>query len=289
MIACPQCGHSTSQYVQARDYNRHISDEIFTWYHCDTCGLIFLFPIPTNLSDYYPASYYRFPATLKDFAPQTDPQKYKIDLIKPFTQHGRLLEVGPGPGDFAYLAKQAGFSVDVIEMDERCCQFLSNVIGVHAVNSAEPVSAIQTMGQYDVIALWHVIEHLTDPWAVLDALSNHLNPGGILLIAAPNPQSLQFRLFSRWWTHLDSPRHIQLIPMQLLSQRLEKQGCRPVLMTTTDKGSLGWNRFGWEYSLSNLIGRKVSMRYPGAVLNRLFAPLERSGWRGSTYTVIFQR
>jgi hypothetical protein len=286
---CSQCRNQASVLLYARDYNRHISDEVFTYYRCAACGFIFLYPIPSNLNLYYPESYYQFPATLEEYAPQVGYQQYKVDLVRQFKSSGRLLEIGPGPGDFAYLAKKAGFNVDVIEMDERCCRFLRDVIGVTTVNSDDTVSAIQTMGQYDVIALWQVIEHLPNPWTVLDALISHLSSDGVLVIAAPNPQALQFRLFGYWWTHLDAPRHLNFIPIPLLSQRLKNSDCTPLLITTTDTGSLGWNKFGWQHSLDNLIRHRFSMSLPGAVFNRLFAPLERKGWHGSTYTAIFQR
>jgi len=221
--------------------------------------------------------------------PHIEAQQYKIDLVRQFVLEGRLLEIGPGLGDFAFLSKYAGFEVDTIEMDERCCQLLRDVIGVNVVHSADTLSTLKNMPKYNVIALWHVIEHLSDPWAILDALTDHILPGGILVIAAPNPESLQFRLFKQFWVHLDAPRHLELIPVQLLSDRLQKQGWQQRLITTTDRGSLYWNRFGWRFSLSNLINRRLSMRLIGTGWSFITAPLERTGLRGSTYTTIFQR
>jgi protein-L-isoaspartate O-methyltransferase len=289
MTTCPQCSTSASLLLHTEDYNRRLSTEVFNYYWCPTCKLIFIWPIPDDLGKYYPPSYYPILSTLEELEVQVKSQQYKVDLMQQFVAGGRLLEIGPGPGDFAFLSKRAGFDVDTIEMDERCCRLLRDVIGVNVVQSADTLHALQTMGQYDVIAMWHVIEHLPDPWGVLDVLADHIVPGGILVIAAPNPQAMQFRLFGRFWTHLDAPRHLELIPMQLLSQRLEKQGWQRRLMTTTDAGSLYWNRFGWRYSLSNLTGRKLSMRLLGAAWSLLVAPLERSGLRGSTYTAIYQR
>jgi len=287
-VHCPQCSTSTSLLLRAEDYNRHISREVFTYYQCPACDLIFISPIPNNLSDYYPSSYYPLPSTIAEFAPQVDFQRYKIDLVKRFVTSGNLLEIGPGQGDFTFMAKQGGFAVDVIEMDERCCQFLRDVIGVKAINSADPLTALQSLGQYDIIALWQVIEHLPDPWGVLDALTAHIAPGGILVIAAPNPDSLQFRLFGRYWAHLDAPRHLQMISIKLLTQRLTGQGWKRLLVTTS-LGAHTYNLFGWHQSLKNSIGGGLPTIYPGALINLLIAPLERTGWRDSTYTAIFQR
>lgn len=278
--------------LQPRDFNRRITNAMFDYYRCKACSLIFLSPIPDNLSDYYPPSYYQFPPELEDFASLIQSQQYKVDLVQQFMATGRLLEIGPGPGDFALLMKRAGFAVDTIEMDERCCQFLREVINVNAIHNADTLAALQPLGQYDVIALWQVIEHLPNPWSVLDALIDHIAPGGILVIAAPNPYSLQFRLFRRFWTHIDAPRHLELIPTRLLTQRLESHGLRPVLRTTTDPGSLGWNTFGWHMSLRNLFSNRAgrfNMRVPARIIEEIMRPVERTGLRGSTYTLIFQR
>lgn len=287
--ACPQCQQPAHLMLRAKDYNRQLSAEVFDYYCCLACGLIFLFPIPENLGDYYPPSYYQFPTAIEVFAQQVASQSYKVDIVRQFVAAGRLLEIGPGPGDFAYPAKQAGFEVEVIEMDARCCQFLQDIIGVHAVNNADIPGALQGMGKYDVIALWQVIEHLADPWSTLDALVTHLAPNGILVIAAPNPDSFQFRIFRRWWTHLDAPRHVELIPISTLTHRMQKLGLTRVLATTTDKGSLGWNLFGWQNSLRNLVNHRWQMRTVGRIVNRLFRSIERAGLRGSTYTLMFRR
>jgi 2-polyprenyl-3-methyl-5-hydroxy-6-metoxy-1,4-benzoquinol methylase len=287
--SCPQCGQSASFFMRAKDYNRHITDEVFTYFRCGDCGLIFQSPVPHNLSDYYPPEYYLLPSTLEELEPQIEFQKYKIDLVEKFVSGGRLLEIGPGRGDFAFWMKRAGFTVDVIEMDAVSCQFLRDVIQVNAIQSSDVCGTLQSLGQYNVIALWQVIEHLSDPWAVVDILSDHLLPGGLLIIATPNPEAVQFKLFRHRWTHLDAPRHLELIPATLLSKRLERTGLTLRLLTTNDQGARIHNRVGWQYSLNNITGHSVSMFYPGAILNRLFAPLESKGYRGTTYTAFFQK
>lgn len=288
MTLCPQCSTFASILLETRDYNRHLSSETFTYYRCPSCQLIFLSPVPENLSDFYPPAYYSLPDHIDEYLPQIAFQRYKIDLVKQFITEGRLLEIGPGPGDFAVFAKQAGFQVEAIEMDKRCCQFLNEVIGVNAIDSADVLSVLDSLGEYQVIALWQVIEHLPNPWSILDVLPHHIAPGGILLIATPNPESLQFRLFGQYWAHLDAPRHLQLIPIDLLNKRLRNTGLRPILQTTSP-GTHIYNRFGWQQSPQNRFRRNLPMRYPGAIINRLIAPLERTGWRGSTYTAIFQK
>jgi 2-polyprenyl-3-methyl-5-hydroxy-6-metoxy-1,4-benzoquinol methylase len=75
----------------------------------------------------------------------------------------------------------------------------------------KPESIIPTLGNYDIITFWHNIKHLLEPWKVLEEASKKINPGGIILIATPNPSSFAFRLLGRFWPHIDAPRHINLI------------------------------------------------------------------------------
>ncbi len=70
-----------------------------------------------------------------------------------------------------------------------------------------------------------------------------------MVIASVNPEAFQFRILGRYWLHLDAPRHVMLIPMKLLAEKLEFLGMEAELITTTDQGSIGWNAFGWELSL----------------------------------------
>jgi SAM-dependent methyltransferase len=293
-VPCRFCGASASRRFTTRDWNRRLSDEDFTYYRCPSCGVTFLSAIPDDLGRYYPPEYYPMPGSLAELATVAEAERYKIDLVRRYKPQGRLLEIGPATGAFAYLAKQAGFMVEAIEMDAACCQFLEQVVGVRAIHSADAAGALGGLDGYDAIALWHVIEHLPDPWETLDAARQRLRPGGVLLIATPNPASFQFRIFGRYWAHLDAPRHLELLPVERLIRWGEGAGLRVVLKTTTDPGGLGWNLFSWEESLANLVARSTGRRrtpiLPGRGLSRLMRPVERGRrFLGTTYTLVFQR
>jgi hypothetical protein len=103
---------------------------------------------------------------------------------------------------------------------------------------------------------------------------------------------LQFRILRSLWTHVDAPRHLFLIPIPVMQEALQAEGLRPLLVTTNDLGSIGWNQFGWEFSLANLVsgGRgKRKAHQAGRILTRVLAPWERVEGYGSAYTVVFQR
>lgn len=290
--ACPRCWRQSPLHFSVSDLNRRITAVIFDYYRCQDCAIVFLWPLPDDLGRYYPDDYYHIPATLEQLAPIAELERYKIEIVQRFAAAGRLLEIGPAYGSFTYLAKQAGFEVEAIEMDETCCRFMNDVIGIRAIHSLDTEAALRGSKPYDVIALWHVIEHLPDPWATLRLIAQLLQPGGLLVVAAPNPDAFQFRILGRFWTHVDAPRHIELIPSRVLSEYAQRLGLNSLLVTTTDEGSLGWNVFGWEMSLANFSGNryvKRGLRLIGNLVSSILAPLERADGRGSAYTAVFRK
>lgn len=289
---CPYCHTRSLLYFQSRDYNRGVTRDLFNHYRCSKCHLIFIAPLPKNPSEYYPDSYHFIPDSAGYLEANSAHEQYKIDLVQQFSRHGRLLEIGPGHGSFTYLAKAAGFEVEAIEMDERCCNFLREVVGIRAIKSDTICDALQDLDSYDVIAMWHVIEHLLDPWTTLSMISTKLKPGGILVIAAPNPDSFQFLIQGRWWPHVDAPRHVMLIPATVLAEHLDLLGLKLELITTRDKGSLGWNTFGWSFFFSNMCSSRYLKRLAhlvGRIVAICLYPIESREGRGTAYTMIYRK
>ena len=292
METCPYCGQGALPLFKAHDRNKRISNDSFPYFRCASCRLIFLHPVPPDLGIYYSRDYYSIPASKAELEVISGKERFKLDLITPFIKTGRLLEIGPAFGTFAYLAKQSGFDVDVIEMDSRCCEFLRDTAGIAAIESADVSQALRDKGPYDVIVLWHVIEHLPNFHQTLDFLANKVRKKGILVIAAPNPVALQFRILGRYWTHVDAPRHVVLIPVELLVSHMRRAGFSAARITMIDSGGIGWNKFGWQYSLKNLSQSdflKGFLFVLGSVLARIMTPFEENDRAGTAYTIVFTK
>ena len=288
---CRVCGGGSRRRLESLDFNRRLADTRFTYLDCRDCGSLALAAPPADLDRFYPTDYYRLPSSREELASLAEHERYKLEIVQRFVGGGRLLEVGPAVGGFAYLAKQVGFMVETVEMDERCCHFLREVAQVGAIHSSDPRAVLEQARQLDVIALWHVVEHLPDPMETLEAAARALASGGILVVAAPNPQAAQLSLFRKYWAHLDAPRHLQLIPARHIRERAARWGLSTELQTTTDPGGLGWNLFGWDRSLCNVAGI-VGLGVPrlaARVICQLARPVERSGMRGATYTLVLRR
>lgn len=289
---CPACGHAASVLHRVGDLNRGVSDEEFLYFRCGGCRYVFLHPVPGDLARYYPSDYHTLPADVGDIATAASLERYKIEMVTSLVSTGHLVEVGPGRGNFCYLAREAGFHVSAIEQSAACRGFLQRALGVPAYGTLEAFLAQPAERMPDVIAMWHVIEHLDDPWSFLQRAVACLRPGGIVVIATPNPESLQFRLFGRRWAHLDAPRHVNLIPIALLDRKLAQAGLQRRLLTTRDEGSLGWNGFGWAFSCANFFGSRTTKRAArliGRILARLAAPFDRARNAGAAYTAIYQK
>lgn len=289
---CGACKNRMEPFFRARDYNRGVSQRDFFYSRCTGCGLISLINVPDDLEKYYAPGYYLLPASEREIEQSLLHEQYKIELVQRFAKTGRLLEIGPSWGAFCLLAKRAGFSVEAIEMDRECCGFLNSRLGIRAIHSADEVASLSEVSAPDVVVMWHVIEHLRDPWPLLERAAQRLAPGGIMVLATPNPAAFQFGIIGRFWTHVDAPRHVHLIPVNVMRTKLGALGLRELLLTTRDEGSLGWNTFGWAFTLANLTDIRVvrrMFRLVGSVIALMLSPIERREGAGSAYTAVFRK
>ena len=115
----------------------------------------------------------------------------------------RVLDAGAGGGRLVAALGAAGFAAEGIEPSGRGA--------ARAADAGLPVRRERIEdhvdGGLDAVVLWHVLEHVDDPRAVLARVLGWLRPGGLLLAGVPNIDSLQARIGGPGWLHLDVPRH----------------------------------------------------------------------------------
>ena len=288
--SCGGCGADAHLAFEAQDLNRRTTDARFSYYGCARCGLVFLDPIPASLDAYYPPEYRgRLPSVDELEGAASINEGYKVQLVRQFAQGSRLLDVGASLGGFAYLAKLSGYEVEAVERDPVCCEYMTRTLGIAVQQTDDARSVLASGRTFDAITLWHVLEHLPNPFEVVTAAAAALRPGGILVVATPNPDALQFTIFRGRWAHVDAPRHVALIPADLVEQRA---GLQVLLRTTTDAGGLTWNRFGWRESIGNLTARprvQSLLAQVGTLAGAIARPLERADFRGAAYTLVLGR
>jgi len=289
VVRCPLCGGETDHAFRVGDRNRGIGDRSFEYRRCRSCGATFLTEVPADLGRYYPEDYYQLPV-VSELDRAADGEAPRLEMLRPFVSSGPLVEVGAGFGVFSRAAHRAGFEVTAIEMDQRCCAYLEGVVGVTSIRSDAPERTLPDLGPASVVVLWHVLEHLPRPWDVLEQAGELLQQGGVLALALPNPDSLQFRLLAGRWAHVDAPRHLFLIPFATLEARMDRLGFDVRLVTTSDPAGRHWNAFGWEYALRRHPASRRSTiltRACSRVLALGLSPLERRGMNGTAYTAVF--
>lgn len=292
---CPFCGGAGTRAFAAWDRNREITDERFAYARCRACGTVFMVDPPADLGRYYADGYYQFGPDGEP-AWKTDERRmrsaaFRVGLLAEQVSPGHLIEIGSGTGAFASAARRAGFDVSAIEMDERCCRYLREREGITAICSDRPLEALASLPPARAVALWHVLEHLSNPAEVLQALARKLQPGGVLAVGVPNPRSLQFRLLGSRWAHLDAPRHLCLIPPDALLRKGEELGMRGVNMTANDPEGLEFNLLGWSNALRRrpaVGGASRLVDYTALAVRRAVSPLELTGHRGSTLTLVLR-
>src|ERR1700761_6975550 len=78
---CPCCGTSSALFVRSTDLNRHTTDEMFTYYRCDGCGLVFMHPIPQDMQPFYKGGYQEIPSSLDELRALASKEKYRMAPI----------------------------------------------------------------------------------------------------------------------------------------------------------------------------------------------------------------
>jgi len=113
------------------------------------------------------------------------------------------------------------------------------------------LSALRQDARFDLIVLFHVLEHLEDPCAALAACAAHLTPTGRIVIAVPNLASWQARVFGPWWFHLDAPRHLVHFSPRALDRAFATIGLQRV---RTSFASAEHDPYGWVQSALDRLG-----------------------------------
>jgi len=116
---------------------------------------------------------------------------------------GTLLDIGIGTGDFILSAKEQGWDVSGIEPSDKARGQASNK-GLDVKKGLGDISH----KSYDVITLWHVLEHLPGLQRTIEQIESMLNPGGILIVAVPNFRSFDAKHYKEHWAAYDVPRHL---------------------------------------------------------------------------------
>lgn len=133
--------------------------------------------------------------------------KRKLKLINTLSKDSkRLLDVGCGTGNFLLTAKNNGWDIKGIEPNPQARE-IANSKTNNAVSNIESLLDLEKQS-FDVITLWHVLEHLPNLEEHIQLFQSLLKPNGRLVIAVPNFKSYDATYYKSFWAAYDVPRHL---------------------------------------------------------------------------------
>ncbi|HUR30871.1 MAG TPA: class I SAM-dependent methyltransferase [Saprospiraceae bacterium] len=216
VMVCPACGSTDWKLSgQTKDYS--ITGEWFELNECVQCHLKATHPQPDakDLGRYYSSKEYishsdtNSGITNKLFHRARNfmmKKKYHWVSKAADKTSGNLLDIGAGTGYFAKYMHDHGWNVTALEPDETARKVAAEKLKIQLLSLDELPDLIQ--GSYDVITLWHVLEHVHDVTGYMNHFRSLLKPNGIIVIAVPNYTSRDAEQYGPQWAAYDVPRHL---------------------------------------------------------------------------------
>jgi 2-polyprenyl-3-methyl-5-hydroxy-6-metoxy-1,4-benzoquinol methylase len=232
---CPLCG-GRRQAVVLRAYDNAApwSWQRYTVVRCLDCDLHFTSPRPTpeRIGEFYPNWYepHEPPAPGRPVPWRWHFTRWRgwplnARRVLPWHGQGRLLDFGCGGGSFLERMDRQGWQVTGVDISPIALDRIRTKLGLRALLGSLPHEQLKP-GSFDVITMWHSLEHVHEPLTVLSEARHLLAPGGRLLVAAPNIASLPFHWFGPAWYGLDLPRHLTHFSPATLRAMLTRAGFR---------------------------------------------------------------
>lgn len=205
---CALCGTPDGTPLFAVDGSLHV--------RCDSCELVREASRPMATSKVYDSDYYSTESSKGGYANYVlDASINKLtfeERLASIEQHlgrkGRLLDVGCALGDFVEVAVEQGWDAEGVEISAYAAAEARSK-GLRVYTGVLEDLRLPS-GSYDVITLYDVVEHLTDPVATLREVYRLLSPGGVLHMVTPNVGGLQARVLGSKWYHYKPGEHIYL-------------------------------------------------------------------------------
>lgn len=217
-------------FQKVRDYS--VSKEIFELHHNPEYDILITFPKPSleKLPSYYESD---------DYISHTDGKrslferayhfikgialKNKLKLINEQSPKGKLLDIGAGTGDFLVVAQNDGWQITGIEPSAKAKAIAIN----KGVTFAEKLSELESHS-FDIITMWHVLEHVPNLEEHIDELKRLIKPTGTIIIAVPNFKSFDADFYGKYWAAFDVPRHIWHFSKTAIEKLFAEKGMKLV-------------------------------------------------------------
>lgn len=230
IAVCPVC--DTNQFTNVlicKDYL--VSNQNFTIQQCNQCGFKLTNPRPdaSTIGSYYKSDQY---VSHNDTGGGLINSVYrlvrnytlqgKVNLINKLTGRvGEVLDIGCGTGSFLLASQNAGWKISGVEPDADARKVAEVKLNTSIKESLEQIGANQ---KFDVISMWHVLEHMPDLNKVVSQLYSLLADKGTVVIAVPNCASYDADYYKSYWAAYDVPRHFHHFTPDTITALFKKHG-----------------------------------------------------------------
>jgi SAM-dependent methyltransferase len=211
---CPWCDSpDIRQGSKIHDY--FLTREEFSLFSCNSCGLVFTNPRPKleNLGLYYQSDkYYSHTSSQVGIIPFIYRKVKEINLKTKFKQVttgsviNKVLDIGCGTGDFLNVCKKSGKEIHGIEPDSKARNLAKEILKVEILHPDQSEKIPDE--SFDLITMWHVLEHVPDLKKQISELSRIIKKGGKVVIALPVYESYDAEVYKEKWAAWDVPRHL---------------------------------------------------------------------------------
>lgn len=234
---------------------------------CLDCTNVYLNPRPTKseLATIYPPNYYayNYDAMIHPIARKAkdilDARKIKGWMNYVSTATPMFLDVGCGNGRYLQMLhklgvpkeKLYGIELSKTEIEQVCAHGFNGVLG-----RIEDVVDQLPQGQFDLIVLLQVLEHVEEPAVTMRHLARLLKTGGVLVVETPNTGSIDARMFkNRYWGGYHFPRHWNLFNQATLARMAASNGLQVRACRFLPAQSF------WIFSFHHAIAEKLKSRW----------------------------
>jgi 2-polyprenyl-3-methyl-5-hydroxy-6-metoxy-1,4-benzoquinol methylase len=255
------CAHPRDRLKPLFATRDYITGDPFMVGYCYDCHLHVTTPVPpqSKLDRYYPRGYYgsgkRFTRIVEWLLDNL--YNYRVYQIEQNQKPGKVLDIGCGRGLLLHKLRQRGWTPMGTELNEEAATYARERLGL-PVTTQMVEEACFPDGEFDLVILWHVLEHVQSPRAMLREVSRILKPGGTLLVAVPNFGSLEARLGGKGWFHLDVPRHLTHFTKATLQHALDRAG---LTISSTNFFSTEYDFFSFVQTAQNKLSLRHNLLY----------------------------
>lgn len=204
-------------------------------HRCPACGLGFLDPRPSEgeierlyQSEYFSDQYDEGldPAS-SAYRKRLSGEQHRVKFVKSIKRSGTLLDIGCGYGYFLDACRRAGYQVHGLDVSDWAVRYAVETLGL-AITTGKIGDIIFPPQSYDIITMWHSLEHTPDPQMVLQKAKSWLKPQGILVIDVPNYEGTDAQKLWQQWNGWQLPYHFWHFTLKSLGLLLKQYGFKIV-------------------------------------------------------------